>query len=299
MDPSVQFSGKYGEILFEFSQVYAILSMMSQMSLSRILGAPAFLLLNSVRQYKSQICLFSSYDEAKTHRRAINLKVERFSTHQNLVTQKAVTMKSPKTLEFISGALELQSTHGRAVSQATGVKLTYMWHLGTAQFFDAVKVSYYGGCGKHSFEIPVFFDYSPLYLLSPENALTGIIAPFLLQIGFNQLLNSWRRKKRYSSSPAKRSAEVLTSKRGDSTLPGDFKLISAVVNDEIDVARPLSQILEYSKVLNCHRISSLPGFHGLDQLEGKHFLKISIITNRGRFSLKIPDGAVVDLSEFC
>ena len=61
MDPSVQFSGKYGEILFEFSQVYAILSMMSQMSLSRILGAPAFLLLNSVRQYKSQICLFSSY----------------------------------------------------------------------------------------------------------------------------------------------------------------------------------------------------------------------------------------------
>jgi hypothetical protein len=102
-------------------------------------------------------------------------------------------MKSPKTLEFISGALELQSTHGRAVSQATGVKLTYMWHLGTAQFFDAVKVSYYGGCGKHSFEIPVFFDYSPLYLLSPENALTGIIAPFLLQIGFNQLLSSWRR----------------------------------------------------------------------------------------------------------
>lgn len=61
MDPSVQFSGKYGEILLEFSQVYAILSMMSQMSLSRILGAPAFLLLNSVRQYKSKICLFSRY----------------------------------------------------------------------------------------------------------------------------------------------------------------------------------------------------------------------------------------------
>ena len=61
MDPSVQFSGKYGEILLEFSQVYAILSMMSQMSLSRILGAPAFLLLNSVRQYKSVICLFSRY----------------------------------------------------------------------------------------------------------------------------------------------------------------------------------------------------------------------------------------------
>ena len=82
-------------------------------------------------------------------------------------------------------------------------------------------------------------------------------------------------------------------------MPGDFKLISAVVNDEIDVSRPLSEILEYSKVLNCHRISSLPGFHGLDKLEGKHFLKISIVTNRGRFILKIPDGAIIDLSEFC
>ena len=109
------------------------------------------------------------------------------------MTKKAVTMKSPKALEFISGALELQSTHGRAASQATGVKLTYMWHLGTAQWYDAVKVSYYGGCGKHSFEIPIFFDYSPLYLLSPENAITGIIAPFLLQIGFNQLMNLRRR----------------------------------------------------------------------------------------------------------
>ncbi|CBY16319.1 unnamed protein product [Oikopleura dioica] len=259
--------------------------MISQMSPSRI--------------FVENLSIFAlCQDEEKSHRRAINFKVERFSTHQNLVTQKAVTMKSPKALEFISGALELQSTHGRAASQATGVKLTYMWHLGTAQFFDAVKVSYYGGCGKHSFEIPVFFDYSPLYLLSPENALTGIIAPFLLQICFSQLMNSWRRKKK-NSTPLTHSAEILSSKKGDSTLFGDFKLISAVVNDEIDVVRPLSEILEYSKVLNCHKISSLPGFHGLDQLEGKHSLKISIITSRGRFSLKIPDGTVVDLTQFC
>ena len=61
MNPSVQFSGNYGEILLEFSQIYAILTMISQMSPSRIFGAQVFLLLNSVRQYKSKICLFSRY----------------------------------------------------------------------------------------------------------------------------------------------------------------------------------------------------------------------------------------------
>ena len=93
-------------------------------------------------------------------------------------------VQNHKKLDELTLSVEYRTQLGICKTERYGVRLSYLW-MNFVKPYAAARIAYYGGYGQKEFTIPLFFDFPPNFLLSPEVAAGFVLGPIVALSLFN------------------------------------------------------------------------------------------------------------------
>ena len=157
-------------------------------------------------------------------------------------------IENVKNLDQVTLSMEFRRKLGVCKPERYGVKFSYLYTTIVSPY-AAASVSYYGAYGNKEFIIPLYYDFPPQFVFSPEAAAGFVLGPIIAISLYKKVKECFFKRKVEKTVVAKDPKTVEVLERKSSLSPLEFEIVRATVNDKFDVTKAMSIVTKQSTEL--------------------------------------------------
>jgi len=252
------------------------------------------LLMNTPQSFHYQIPFYSWVDtEDRQQQTASKLQVVVSKSKPMSHIQYSGEIPNLKDLDEVTFAIELERRKGLCQAEKYGLSLSIV-SCNVAKSYSLAKFTYYAGFGKHSFHVPLYFDYPPEFV-APRSAEVIVVTILGVSL-FKFIRNVFQKERVTNPSSGKKSFQIVSRKKWQeesdnlAILAADLKCKCNAESESIlDVSPQIRHLTKENSVIRSRNIGMLPGIpvRNVTEIES---LSIRYVVKGKEISLVIPNG---------